>query len=203
VILVVILAGAVTNFFWQWPETDVELPRVTGQIEEVFRPIRELVDRVLTTHEPTEKATNVGSIAEISRFDENPFPSAKFHQHFNPLPTNRKDAAKIYEGNKYPKETKSNERRADSRPDERSSARFQVEEEKTPLGSRRSIQVVFENSLVRDKPASNAEIIATLRPGARVRLLGRKGDYWQIHSGDREIIRGFVHREDAFFEPLK
>jgi general secretion pathway protein A len=203
VIVVVILAGATTHYFWQWQETDVKLPQVTDHIEEVFKPIRELVDRVLMTHEPTEKATKVGSNAESSRSGEKPFPSSKFHQRFNPLPTNRKDAPKKFQGNEYPKETKSNERRADPKPDQRFSGQVQVGEEKTPPLSRRSIQVVFENSIVRDKPASNAEIIATLRPGARVRLVGRKGDYWQIHSGDPEIIRGYVHREDAFFEPLK
>jgi hypothetical protein len=203
VIVVVILAGATTHFFWQWQETDVKLPQVTDQIEEVFRPIRELVDRVLMTHEPSENATKVGSIADSPRYDGKPFPSSKFHQRFYPLPTNRKDAPKIFQGNEYPKETKSNERRADPTPDHRISGQVQVGEEKTPPLSRKSVQVVFENSIVRDRPASNAEIIATLRPGARVRLLGRKGDYWQIHSGDPEIIRGYVHREDAFFKPLK
>ena len=58
-------------------------------------------------------------------------------------------------------------------------------------------------SYVRDKPTSEAEIVATLRPGTLVQVLAQTRDYFQVRSlGDRGI-RGYVHREDAFFERLR
>ena len=59
---------------------------------------------------------------------------------------------------------------------------------------------VVRDSFVRDKPASTAEIIATLHPGTQVRLVRRIGDYLQIHSMESGALRGYVHVEDAFFE---
>jgi len=61
---------------------------------------------------------------------------------------------------------------------------------------------VVENSYVREKPASKAEVIATLRPGTRIQVVGRTGDYLRVRSLDNEAIRGYVHKEDAFFEPF-
>jgi type II secretory pathway predicted ATPase ExeA len=60
---------------------------------------------------------------------------------------------------------------------------------------------VIENSYVREKPASKAEVIATLRPGTRIQVVGRAGEYFRVRSLDNEAIRGYVHKEDAFFEP--
>ena len=60
---------------------------------------------------------------------------------------------------------------------------------------------VVGNSYVREKPASKAEVIATLRPGTRIQVVGRTGDYFRVRSLDNEAIRGYVHKEDAFFEP--
>jgi type II secretory pathway predicted ATPase ExeA len=60
---------------------------------------------------------------------------------------------------------------------------------------------VVGNSYVREKPASKAEIIATLRPGTRIQVVGRTGEYFRVRSLDNEGIRGYVHKEDAFFEP--
>ena len=78
--------------------------------------------------------------------------------------------------------------------------RQQSVENKKPLVSRTEFKVVG-NSLVRDKPSSSAEIIATLRPGAEVQLVRRTGDYLQIQSREKSAVRGFVHIEDAFFKP--
>jgi hypothetical protein len=55
-------------------------------------------------------------------------------------------------------------------------------------------------SFVRSKPASGAEIIATLEPGTRIAVAGRTGEYYRIRSLGPENIRGYVHHEDAFFE---
>jgi len=60
---------------------------------------------------------------------------------------------------------------------------------------------VVGNSYVREKPASKAEVIATLRPGTRIQVVGRTGEYFRVRSLDNEAIRGYVHKEDAFFEP--
>jgi len=44
-------------------------------------------------------------------------------------------------------------------------------------------------------------VIATLRPGTRIQVVGRTGEYFRVRSLDNEAIRGYVHKEDAFFEP--
>jgi general secretion pathway protein A len=58
-------------------------------------------------------------------------------------------------------------------------------------------------SYVRDKPTSDAEIVATLQPGTRVQVLAQTQDYFQVRSLEDRGIRGYVHREDAFFERRK
>ena len=55
-------------------------------------------------------------------------------------------------------------------------------------------------SYVRDKPSPEAEIIATLQPGTRVQVVGQTRDYFQVRSLEDRGIRGYVHREDAFFD---
>lgn len=60
---------------------------------------------------------------------------------------------------------------------------------------------VIEPSLVRSKPTSNAEIVATLQSGTLINVTDRTGDYYRISSlGRTETIRGYVHEQDAFFE---
>ncbi len=79
-----------------------------------------------------------------------------------------------------------------------------VEPQKTEAGRAQSSvpgYTVVENSYVRDKPTSKAEVIATLRPGTRIQVVGRFGDYFEVRSSDHEAIRGYVHKEDAFFRP--
>ena len=62
---------------------------------------------------------------------------------------------------------------------------------------------VFSSSYVRDKPRSDAIITGMLEPGTRIRVQSKTGDYFRIRSLDKEPISGYVHREDAFFEPSK
>ena len=78
-------------------------------------------------------------------------------------------------------------------------------EHRNPQTPRRGLSssgfAVVGNSYVREKPASKAEVIATLRPGTRIQVVGRTGEYFRVRSLDNEAIRGYVHKEDAFFEP--
>jgi hypothetical protein len=62
---------------------------------------------------------------------------------------------------------------------------------------------VYDASFVRDKPRSDANITGTLEPGTRIRVQSKTGDYFHVRSLDREPISGYVHREDAFFEPAR
>jgi type II secretory pathway predicted ATPase ExeA len=62
---------------------------------------------------------------------------------------------------------------------------------------------VYDASFVRDKPRSDANITATLEPGTRIKVQSKTGDYFRVRSLDREPITGYVHREDAFFEPAR
>ena len=62
---------------------------------------------------------------------------------------------------------------------------------------------VYDASFVRDKPRSDANITGMLEPGTRIRVQSKTGDYFHVRSLDREPISGYVHREDAFFEPAR
>jgi len=55
-------------------------------------------------------------------------------------------------------------------------------------------------SYVRDKPTADAEIVATLQPGTRVQVLAQSADYFKVRSLEDRDVRGYVHREDAFFQ---
>jgi hypothetical protein len=60
--------------------------------------------------------------------------------------------------------------------------------------------VVVGTSIVRDKPNDKATIIGDLEPGSRVTVLAESRDYFLVRSLDTQSIRGYVHREDAFFK---
>jgi uncharacterized protein YgiM (DUF1202 family) len=64
---------------------------------------------------------------------------------------------------------------------------------------------VSDFSFVRDKPRSDANITGMLEPGTRITVQSKTGDYFRVRSldRDREPMSGYVHREDAFFEPTK
>jgi hypothetical protein len=70
-----------------------------------------------------------------------------------------------------------------------------------PASSRARFEVIG-NSFVREKPDAKSDVIATLRPGTRIQLVGRSGEYFKIRSMENEGVRGYVHKEDAFFDRL-
>jgi hypothetical protein len=96
--------------------------------------------------------------------------------------------------------TKDNDRASVPQIAQGASNETRSQERKKSLASRAQLKV-SENSLVRDKPSSAAEIIATLRPGTEIRLVRRLGDYLLVQSVDEATVRGYVHVEDAFFKP--
>jgi hypothetical protein len=59
---------------------------------------------------------------------------------------------------------------------------------------------VVAASLVRSQPSAKAEIVSTLEPGSRVRVLARSRDFYEVRSLEHNSVRGYVHQEDAFFE---
>ncbi len=63
--------------------------------------------------------------------------------------------------------------------------------------------VVVGASMVRDKPSHKARIIGNLAPGTRVRLIAKSRDYYHVISMEKKSLRGYVHREDAFFKQKK
>jgi hypothetical protein len=62
---------------------------------------------------------------------------------------------------------------------------------------------VVGTSLVRDKPTADADMMGSLEPGTRVRVTGKAGDYLRVQGLDGPMISGYVHVEDAFFEPVR
>ena len=62
---------------------------------------------------------------------------------------------------------------------------------------------VIGASFVRAAPSPNAEIIATLPPGTRIQVTGPTREYYGVRSRGTTTIRGYVHKEDAFFERKK
>ncbi len=59
---------------------------------------------------------------------------------------------------------------------------------------------VVKRSTVRAKPNNESAIIAELEPGDRVTVLAKSRDYYHVRSVEDKSVRGYVHREDAFFE---
>ncbi len=62
---------------------------------------------------------------------------------------------------------------------------------------------VVENSFLRSKPESDAEIITTLQPGTSVQVESKTGKYLRVRSLNGPLVRGYVHEEDAFFKRIK
>ena len=64
-----------------------------------------------------------------------------------------------------------------------------------------TFEVVGHSSFVRGSPRADAKIIAMLEPSTRIKVVSAKGDYLQVQAVfEGKTIRGYVHREDAFFE---
>lgn len=85
-----------------------------------------------------------------------------------------------------------------SAPEEKKSERPGRAEKEGNVSARANF-VVVGRSFVRASPASSAQIIATLEPGTGIDVAGPTGEYYQVRSLGREIVRGYVHREDAFW----
>jgi general secretion pathway protein A len=64
-----------------------------------------------------------------------------------------------------------------------------------------TFEVTGPFSFVRGAPRSDAKIIATLPPLTKIKVMSLRGDYFRIQAAvDGRTIRGYVHREDAFFD---
>jgi hypothetical protein len=67
-----------------------------------------------------------------------------------------------------------------------------------------NFEVTGPSSFVRNSPRSDAKVIATLVSGTELKVLSKRGDYFRVQAIlDGQMIRGYVHREDAFFERVK
>ena len=75
----------------------------------------------------------------------------------------------------------------------------QAQPEIRQASTKRANLAVTGNSFVRSSPTSNAKIITTLVPGTRIQVTGRMGEYYTIRALDTKGIRGYVHKEEAFF----
>jgi general secretion pathway protein A len=71
--------------------------------------------------------------------------------------------------------------------------------QRTPPSKTRDL-LVIEDSFVRAKPTRDSEIVATLTPGTHIQVTGATGEYYAVRSRGTKTIRGYVHKEDAFFE---
>jgi hypothetical protein len=65
------------------------------------------------------------------------------------------------------------------------------------------IVTVTDASFVRETPRSDAEITTMLEPGTRVQVIGKAGEYFRVRAFDEQASTGYVHQEDAFFEPSR
>jgi general secretion pathway protein A len=84
---------------------------------------------------------------------------------------------------------------------QRQDREIETKEKESPLGN---FEVAGPFSFVRRTPRSDAEIIATLQPLTRLKVVSATGDYFRIQASmDGRTIRGYVHREDAFFARIK
>jgi general secretion pathway protein A len=61
---------------------------------------------------------------------------------------------------------------------------------------------VVQDSFLRDKPESDAAV-TILPTGTQIRVEGKSGEYLRVRSLNDPGLRGYVHREDAFFERVR
>jgi general secretion pathway protein A len=90
----------------------------------------------------------------------------------------------------------------DGDPGHAEAARFPLRNASRSADAGKTLKVVA-TSLLRKKPSAGAEIVSSLEPGSRVAVLSKSGDFYHVRSLDEKTIRGYVHREDAFFEHRK
>ena len=201
--MVVFILGGTTLFFSR-QESDFDFSPVSKfveQIKEGFAPIPGRIYRILTTHGLNGNTVSEDFKVKSPGPDEGPSLNLESRRHFGSLAMTRKGTPETIQGDGYKNRAEADLKRSDQTA--KAKASHQTLNRQEGKEEKKTVRVVVENSFVRDEPTSSAEIIATLRPGARVQLLGRKGDYWQIRSLKPEVVRGYVHREDAFFEPLQ
>jgi type II secretory pathway predicted ATPase ExeA len=74
---------------------------------------------------------------------------------------------------------------------------------KTTDPASQEIYRVSGASFLRKSPAADAEIIDILKPGIRIVVTNRSGEYLRVRSLADERVSGFVHKEDAFFERIR
>src|SRR6266511_3163594 len=74
---------------------------------------------------------------------------------------------------------------------------------KTTDPASQEIYRVSGASFLRKRPAADAEIIDTLKPGIRIVVTNRSGEYLRVRSLADEKVSGFVHKEDAFLERIR
>ena len=61
---------------------------------------------------------------------------------------------------------------------------------------------VVQDSFLRDKPQSDAAV-TVLPPGTQVKVESKNGHYLRVRSLSEPELHGYVHLEDAFFEPIR
>lgn len=196
-VMIVILGGAAL-----WVPRSQSVSPVSekiGQIQEAFAPLPGRILRVLTARplwedpfeETTRKERLLGDAEK--RGDIQPFANKRLRGDVNQDWIQGERATKRTERTARLSLSDTGRRPASDRPNGQS--------RRLPLSP--SGFSVLANSFVRNKPTAEADVIATLRPGTRIQVVSRSGDYLQIRSLETEAIRGYVHKEDAFFAPFK
>jgi hypothetical protein len=64
-------------------------------------------------------------------------------------------------------------------------------------------QVTGSTSFLRSRARADSKIIASLPPGTQVKVVSVTGNYFRVEAQvEHQKIRGYVHRQDAFFERI-
>jgi general secretion pathway protein A len=199
-LIVAFSLGLMTLFLYRH-ESMVELASVARPVEKIkqaIEPIPGWIQRILTIDDRHGNITNENSIAHSPRKGEQTFPDLEFRRNSETRATPMTGHPGIFEGNPYKSKEDLDLKRTDETPIANSAKQIPNTQR---TQAKKGTFVVTEKSFVRGEPTANAEIIATLPPGARVQVVSRKGDYWRIRSLGPQPINGYVHQEDAFFEP--
>jgi general secretion pathway protein A len=66
-----------------------------------------------------------------------------------------------------------------------------------------TFQVTGSTSFVRSRARADGKIIASLPPGTHLKVVSVRGNYFRVEAQvEDQKIRGYVHRQDAFFERI-
>lgn len=162
-------------------------------------PIPEQIRNALMTHSRDDEAVRLTSSGAVSGRDDERYyttpPKSSMPQ--------KAPAEKTLKSGIKPADTPT------KKTDDGSLAKQTVQPSSRESSSRRNAQTgqsrlrVVGNSFLREEPTADAAIVATLRPGTEIRLMGKRGEYFRVAAVfNGENIRGYVHKEDAFFEPI-